>query len=130
MAEMPISTIVVVILCLIVLFAVSMLLLGVWNPFKTSTTLDVAKNNACQKLVSIGCNSASTWEISILDFDANQNGNPGNPGTMFDPADWIAGNECGQATTSGDNLATLCLCYYNRLNDNSCKSLCGCESTG
>jgi hypothetical protein len=129
--ELPINVIVIVVICLVVLLAIIALFFGVWTPGKTSITLEAAKSNACQMLVSMSCNSYSQ-DISIRDFDANKNGNlsdAGNPSIIADTnGNWNYNDNCGSGVKSGDNLASLCICYYNRQNDNDCKNLCGCTS--
>jgi len=122
--ELPINVMVIIVICVIVLLAIVALFFGVWNPGKGSITLEAAKNNACQMLVSMGCPS-NPESISVRDFDANRNGMVNDAGGIA----WNAGTDCGlSATTSGDNLASLCVCYYNLLDADSCrKTLCGCN---
>ena len=124
--ELPTNTIVVVIICLVILLAVIVLLLGVWNPGKTGITLEAAKSGACQMIVSMGC-SPDANTIYIRDFDANKNEKLEDGGDIgAEP--WNTGRDCGKLTTSKDNLATLCNCYYNLFNQNDCKkTLCNCN---
>ena len=126
--ELPINVIVIVVICMVVLLAIIALFFGVWNPGKTSITLEAAKTNACQMLVSMGCNQ-DTFSIAVRDFDANKN----NAQVSGDNWDWndavmTPAQKCGTTATSQDNLAALCYCYYSRQNENDCKNLCGCTS--
>jgi hypothetical protein len=102
------------------------LLLGVWNPGKGSLSQENVKNNACQTLSGTSCTQSAS-SITIKDFDANKNGNENDAGGIgAEP--WTYAANCGPAATSGDNLATLCICYYNLNNDTMCKqTLCGCN---
>ena len=129
-AELPSNTIVILLICLLIILLIFSLLFGVWNPSKNSVTQEIAKDKACQMLVSLGCfPSAST--ISIRDFDANKNGklnDVGSPPIIEDTSrNWIYNDNC-ISTLNGDNLASLCVCYYSLYNDVDCKkNLCRCE---
>jgi hypothetical protein len=112
--ELPINVIIIIVICLIVLLAIVALFFGVWNPGKGTLTLEAAKNNACQMLVSMGCNQYPE-SISISDFDADKSDS--------------GGCSFGGSSVSGDNLDSLCKCWYN-LNSESCKTtLCGCGTS-
>lgn len=125
--ELPINTIVIVVICLTVLIAIITLFFRVWNPGKSSITLEVARSNACQMIVSVGCN-LPVYSISIRDFDANKNEKLNDLGTINGNEPWNTNTNCGPSATSGDNLATLCLCYRNLQNDTDCKkNLCDCN---
>jgi len=132
--ELPISTIVVMILVLIVLIAIVGLFYGVWPSGSQAATLESAKSNACQMLTSMnGCKSTDdgvTKAIVINNFDANQDGvnNPGiTAGSALPCKDNIA-------HSSQDNLFMLCKCWYNiggadkDINDNCKKQVCGCST--
>jgi len=82
-----------------------------------------AKNKYCSILVNEDCN-VSTNSILIENYDANKNGKL-EIGGISNP--WNPDNDCGVEATSGDNLATLCLCYYGIKTDDECKKLCGCS---
>jgi hypothetical protein len=120
--ELPISTIVIIVIVLIVLLAVIAMFFGVWNPGVGGINLEAAKNNACQILVSTGCIDSSL--VVVNGFDADKDGSF-DAGTGWS---WTAPN-CADATGSEqDNLAALCYCYYNILDEDSCKSqLCNCR---
>jgi hypothetical protein len=132
--ELPISTLIVVIIAVLLFLALLALFNGVWNPNKGSMDRETAKNNACQMLVSMRCITMPE-NIAVHDFDANKNGNLNDPGIapgINGPEPWnplFAGNpNCGTGATSGDNLATLCLCYYNIPDNATCRqTLCGCK---
>lgn len=128
--ELPINVMIIVTLALIVLIAIIALFFGVWNPGKGSITLEVAKNNACQMLISLGCDDIDPASISINDFDANKDGNLiGGAGTLSNP--WSSSKDCSSGSNVGsskDNLATLCLCYYSQSTQAKCRQICGCSS--
>ncbi len=89
------------------------------------------KSAACQILVTAKNCAVGTNNITIDNFDADQDGG-------FDSGtDWnwaVAGeSECGDitaASTEDDNLAALCKCYYQirvpAIAEAQCKALCGC----
>jgi hypothetical protein len=100
--SLPINVIVIIVLAMIVLLAVIALFFGVWKP--EQLTVEAAKNNACNMLVSTGCDSASS--IVVRDFDANQDGE----------------------VNSEDTLLALCDTWYNIDDDFECrKTICRCE---
>jgi len=121
--ELPINVMVIIVICVIVLLAIVALFFGVWNPFKITTTLETAKNNACQMLVSIGCHHPEN--IAVRDFDANKNGTVNDAGGIGSEP-WVYNDNCPGTAGSGDNLATLCRCYYNIQSSTDCEKLCGC----
>ena len=111
--ELPISTIVVIVIVLIVLLAVVALFFGVWNPGRSSISLEAAKNNACQMLISTGCVDSNN--IIIRDFDADGDGNYGVDAT-------------GTPVDSDDTLLALCQTYYNINIDSECRTqVCHCD---
>jgi hypothetical protein len=121
--ELPINVIVIVVLCLVVLLAILALFWGVWTPGVAGISLEAAKNNACQMLVSTGCDSPAS--ITIKDFDADKDGtlNEADLISSTDPADCKPGNN---GKTLGDNLVMLCLCWYGA-DETSCKTrICNC----
>lgn len=133
--ELPISTLIIVIIAVLLFLALLALFNGVWNPNKGSMDRETAKNNACQMLVSMSC-ITMPQNIVIHDFDANNNGIQNEIGGIFDPNNdgiWVPNDaaprtNCGSGATSGDNLATLCLCYYNIPDNVTCRqTLCGCR---
>jgi len=94
-------------------------------PMHSGLTLEYAKNNACSILMRDprGCNNVSTDSILVKDFDANKNGILNDAGGIA----WNQNTDCGPSATSGDNLATLCLCFYEAKTDSDCKTgVCGC----
>ena len=111
--ELPINTLIILALAVIVLIVVLFFFLGVWRPGISTVSVEAAKNNACQTLVSLGCVDPTI--VTINNFDANNNGrNDATSGWDFD------GN------AGGDNLGALCDNYYFKNDINSCKELCGC----
>jgi len=128
--ELPISTLIIIVIALLLFLALLAFYFGVWNPSRGSMDQESIKNNACQLLVSSNC-AQNTWNIAIRDFDANKNNTLNDAGTIF-PATaagpWLYVTNCGPSSQAGDNLAALCICYYNLQNDTDCKKiLCGCK---
>jgi uncharacterized membrane protein YgcG len=119
--ELPINTMIIVILCLVVLLAIVVLFFGVWNPGKGVLTQEAAKNNACQLMIASRCNVLPET-ITVRDFDADRDGTLNTVG-----AGKLA---CG--TAQGDTLYMLCKCWYG-INDalpdfdKNCKTICMCE---
>ncbi len=113
--ELPISTIVIIVIVLIVLLAIIAFFFGVWDPGVGGISLEAAKNNACQMLISTGCGD----DLSIIvvnGFDANKDETI-KPGTAWS-------GSCGSGE---DNLAALCECWYN-LDETDCKEdVCHCD---
>jgi len=69
--ELPINTLVIVVIALVILIALIALFYGVWAPSVEDIDLESAKNNACQMLISLGCDSEPE-EISMSNFDADK----------------------------------------------------------
>jgi hypothetical protein len=122
---LPINALVIVAIAVIVLLGIVALYFGGFNPFSTSISVEAAKNGACDTLVRYGCN-VGTNTITIDDFDADQDGS-NDPSTTFD---WDSPGCGGTVGTRGDNLASLCYCFYNRDSEAECKKLCGCPVVG
>ncbi len=80
------------------------------------------KNQYCIKFVTENKCNVSLSSILMEDYDANKNGKWNDNGG----ASWNPNTDCGSSATSGDNLATFCLCYYGIETDDKCKALCGC----
>lgn len=121
--ELPINTLIVVVIALAILLALIALFFGVWTPGSSGLNLDAAKNTACHMLVSTGCRDAA--QINVNDFDANKDGN------------LQSGTGTGDCETGGDdNLYMLCKCWYNirppiyaedTINQNCRQIICNCE---
>lgn len=108
--ELPVNTMIVVVVCLIVLLAIVALFYGTWNSGKGALSQEAAKNNACQALVAMNCN-AETSTILVRDFDADKIDGP---------------------NSAGDTLQTLCENWYGiSINladfEDRCKSICMCQ---
>jgi len=102
--ELPISTMVIVVIALVILLAILALFFGVWTPGSSGMNLEAAKNSACQMLVSTGCHD-NIESIYTKDFDADKDGS-------FDQGTGLG--ECSDpAESSQDNLYMLCKCWYN-----------------
>jgi len=123
--ELPINTLIIIVICLIVLIAIVVLFFGTWNPGKGTLTQEAAKNNACQLMVALRCN-VNPETIVVRDFDADRDGNLNTPG---------AGKGACGSPGQGDTLYMLCKCWYGISDavpadfDKDCKSICMCEST-
>jgi len=124
--ELPINTLIIIVIGLVILLALIAVLFGGFNIARPQMSLETAKNDACRQLSTMGCDYGYAL-IPINSFDANRD-NKMNPSGSF------AGDinsDCGTLATSGDNLATLCLCYYNFVEDKDCKkNVCGCTISG
>ena len=121
--ELPISTLIIVIIALIILLAILALFYGVWGTSIPGVTLESVKNSACQILTSTGC-TANPITIKVNDFDANNDGNMVG-GSAFN--NWGDATNCNTGATSADNLASLCQCRYGRTIETECTSdICKC----
>jgi len=102
--SISINTLVIVILALIVIIAILALFFGVWPSGVSTITLEAAKNNACQILLSARC-EISTTTIVTKNFDANGDG----------------------TRDSSDTLLELCRIYDSGYDDTDCKKyVCNC----
>ena len=112
MPELPINVIVIVVICLVVFLAIIALFLGVWNPGKTTITLEASKTSACQMLVSMGCSQDTNLNlIAINNFDADKDGSIND-------------------LDGSDNLLALCQNWYN-VGEDACKNqVCMCGTSG
>lgn len=119
--SLPVNALVIIVLAVIILIAILALFYGLWPSGVSGVTLGAVKNNACQILLDTGC--VETRLIQINNFDADKDGT-NDPGI-----EWTWGTVCptGPADAeSGDNLASLCECYYPITDDIGCKELCNC----
>jgi len=120
--ELPINTLIIIVIAVAVLIAMIALFYYVYDPSRQGISLEAAKSNACQMLASLNCNVGAD-SISISNFDADKDGqrDPGsNVGTSI--ADCSNGNP-----SMNDNLMTLCACYYGFTEDSDCETnVCGC----
>ena len=125
---MPVNVIIVVVIALIILIAVVVLFMDAWGSPQGSLPLESAKNSACQTFVGLRC-AVSTESIAIPNFDADRDG---TFGLGEEDSGWIFDSLCGQVGSGGDNLASLCDCYFDLHSETACKSLCLCQggSTG
>jgi len=113
--ELPINTIVILVIALIILLAIIALFFGIWTPGVGGVSLEAAKDNACLLLTSTGCGDTSS--IIVKDFDADKDGN-------LNEANSNTGN-CG-SDDAGDNLFMLCKCHYNK-DESECRTdVCNC----
>ena len=116
--ELPVNTLIILVIAIIVLIAIVAFFWGVYDPSKQGMNLETAKTNACMMLNNLGC-GVDTSTIAISGFDANKNGVLGDLG-----ADGV----CTQG--GGDNLHMLCKCYYGisgNSEEEDCKTvICNC----
>ena len=119
--ELPISTLIVVIVALVVLVAIIGLFYSVWPSGAETVSLEVAKQNACELLSSMGC-IPTTDSININNFDADRDG-------VVRTDVGIATGSCGDAAnpdSANDNLYMLCKCYYNADEEDCKRQVCYC----
>jgi len=102
-SELPINTLIIIVIALIVLLACIAIFFGPYNITKYGAELETARTNACNMLQGMNC-IPKPWEVQISNFDANKDG-VNNGGTE--------GVAPGSCSGGNDNLARLCLCYYN-----------------
>ncbi len=120
--ELPINTLIIIVIALTILLALIALFYGVWTPGSSGLNLDATKNTACHMLVSTGC--SDTTMVYINNFDADKDGNLNEQNSNI--------GDCGLAS-AGDNLFMLCKCWYNVVgNDDdielACKqNICNCK---
>jgi len=121
--ELPINTLIVIVVAITILLAVIAIFFRVYNPSVNGINLETAKSNACQMLSSLQC-SVDTSTIQVSNFDADDDGTK-DPGTGFV---FGVNEDCKDVVgLEKDNLAALCKCYYGIPNENGCKkTVCGC----
>ena len=119
--ELPVNTLIIIILALIVLVAFSAFFLNVWRSGSQSITLEGAKNSACQIYVSLGC-TGSPSSVIVKNFDADQDENTDDGSGTGDCEDK------SPTATSQDNLWMLAKCYYNAADPDNFvgTTLCSC----
>lgn len=113
--SLPINVFVIVAIAVTISLGVTSLYFVGWRPFSGTTSLEGIKNEACRELVQEKRCKRYTYEITIPNFDANENG-VNDPGTIWN---WVSG-------TGDDNLAALCYKYYGARSEPTCKNLCQC----
>jgi hypothetical protein len=130
--ELPINTMVIIVLAVIILLALVAMYFSGFSPFSTAVGIEGVRGDACRRLVQEnGCRVAS-YTITITGFDANKNNNM-SAGKSWDWNDTAMSTalKCGTTATgptaSQDNLAALCNCYYGLTNESTCRGLCGCS---
>ena len=121
--ELPINTMIIIVLCLIVLLAIVVLFFGTWNPGQGTLSQEAAKNNACQLMIATRCTS-NPENVIVRDFDADRDGKSNTVG---------AGTGACGSPGQGDTLYMLCKCWYGipvdaNFNKN-CKAVCMCEES-
>ncbi|MHA1686747.1 MAG: hypothetical protein ACTSYD_10125 [Candidatus Heimdallarchaeaceae archaeon] len=102
------TTLVVIVLGATVLVSYLATFSGVWPSQTQGTTLENAKNSACNALLSANC-FPSTADIPVRDFDADKDGSINDP-------------------DGSDNLLALCQNYYGVTTEEECKTkVCKCS---
>jgi len=129
--ELPINALIIIVLAVIVLISIILLFTTGIKPPQNIITAQTALSNACLLLSDTFRCTRSTDSIVINDFDADQDG---SAGTLETGSIWTWGvSSCGLVGgTEGDNLASLCACYFQVSGSNAaeaeanCKKLCDC----
>ena len=122
-AELPISTLVIIVLAIIILLALVAMYFSGFGPFSTAVGIEGVRGAACRVLVQENGCRVNSSSVTIIGFDANKDN------AMVSNTTWLAGswNSGCPAAGSGDNLAALCRCYYGLTTESSCRGLCGCS---
>ena len=131
--SLPINVLVIIAIAVIILLALVALYFTGFGPFSTAVGLEGIRGENCRKLAQEQRCAEQTWNIDVVGFDANQD-NALTAGATWDWAGFataLAAEDtsdfCGlDATSSNDNLAALCGCYYNIDTESACRRLCGC----
>jgi hypothetical protein len=123
--ELPINALIIITVAVLVLLGIVALWMSSWGGGSRGVTIEAAKSAACSELMRYyaGCTAKDPKDIPISNFDANRNGNNGDAGT-FDSTKTVCGTSADAA--NGDNLQTLCYCYYNAKTASACRITCGC----
>jgi len=120
--ELPISTLIVIVIALVIFLAILMLFYGSWGPGSTVVNLEAAKDSACHMLLSLGC-TPSTNYIVVNNFDADRDGE-------IDPGSgWVGWDSPHPDPADNDNLASLCWYHFSirsSTGETDCKDLCNC----
>jgi len=100
--ELPINTMVIVVLAVIILLALVAMYFSGFGPFSTAVGLEGERGDACRRLVQENGCRVATSDITTPGFDANKN-NSMNTGKRIA---WIPSTDCngGATTTSDDNF--------------------------
>jgi len=126
-AELPINTLIIIVIALTILLAVIAIFFGVFNKAKPGVDLETAKSNACQMYNSIQCYT-NPKDFAVSNFDADKDGIVGTA-EATNPWAWNIA-ECGTTNDKKDTLGALCSCYYGINIDTDCKTkVCNCPET-
>jgi hypothetical protein len=125
--ELPINTMVIVVIAVIILLALIAMYFSGFGPFSKTVGLEGVRGDACRRLVQENGCRVTTNTIEIDNFDANRN-NAMNPGNTALGANFWTTTTCPgtPVTVPEDNLAALCRCYYGLDSESACRGLCGC----
>jgi hypothetical protein len=132
--ELPINALVIIIIAVLVLLGIAALWMSGWGGGSQGVTVEAAKAAACSALMRnyAGCSAIFPKDITISNFDANMNGATGaaEATTNFNNGALPSCNSATLPAQNGDNLQTLCYCYYNTKTIATavadCRKLCGC----
>ncbi len=104
--ELPITTLIVLVLGLIVFIGIVVLFSGVWTPSTGGINAEAQKNNGCRVFLGTGCSDTTTVVIQ---------------------ADLNGDSKIGELP--GDSLQKLCEKYFACNTGDKvrcCKDVCGC----
>ena len=125
--SLPINVLVIVVIAIIVLLGIVALYFGGFSPFSSSISVEGVKNELCSEEVREGCDDLVASQTTDT-FDANKNGKVGGS-EITQNFNWNSLPSCDASTVStahGDNLASICYCFYGRTTEILCRQLCGC----
>jgi len=124
--ELPISTLVIVVIAVIVLLGLVAMYFTGFGPFSTAVGIEGVRGQGCRILAQEKRCTEITKNIPINGFDADRDGLMATDGHGAA----ISLLTCPQVGTD-DNLFMLCHCYYGMTGtegqiEGACKQLCGC----
>jgi hypothetical protein len=128
--ELPINALIIIAIAVIVLIALVSMFYPAFSSGNLVLTSEGAKTKLCQIMVEAkGC-SVESKTVTIDSFDADRDGYVGTVDVTSNWNNWAApwptcSTSDAQATW-GDNLASLCYCYYSITSEAVCKKMCGC----
>jgi len=129
--ELPINALIIIAVAVIVLIALVSMFYPAFSSGNLVLTSEGAKTKLCQIMVEAKSCSVLSNTITIDTFDADKDGyvGIGPPNDVTSNWNWVALPTCSPSdaqATWGDNLASLCYCYYSITTENTCKKMCGC----
>ena len=64
--ELPINTLIILVIALLILIAIIAFFLGVWGPGTSGVTLEATKTSACQRFISLDCLDADLISFNTI----------------------------------------------------------------